>query len=415
MFELDKWREIGDSLWRHKLRTALTSISVYWGMFILVLLLGAGTGLQRGVEYQFRDDAVNSLWLRPGKTSMPYQGLSSGRNVEFKNEDYRLIKNSSDKIDHITGRFYLSGQYNITRGNKSSSFGVRCTHPDHRYLENTKITNGRFINDSDLKKFRKVCVIGVEVVKEMFEESEDPIGQYLTVKGVPYLVVGIFSDTGGRNENKQIYLPVTTAQRIESGQDRLHQLMFTLGDATVNESKAIEASVKSELARRHKFDPADEQAIYISNNLEDFERFQAVFIGIKTFIWIIGILTLIAGIIGISNIMLISVNERKKEIGLRKAIGATNGSIVSLIMQESVVLTAAAGFFGMMAGILILWGVDTAMSQSEPDPSTMFMNPGVTPGVVIGALCILVLSGALSGLIPALQSVRIAPAAAMKE
>jgi putative ABC transport system permease protein len=414
MFDLEQWREVLDSLWRHKLRSGLTSLSVFWGMLMLVLLLGSGNGLQRGVTAQFEDDAVNSIWIYPGTTSMPYRGLSAGRNVQFTNTDYDRIRANEPAVDRISGRYYLFGEYSVSRGDISSSYYVRCVHPDHQYIENTKVTEGRFLNESDQLDTRKVCVIGVDVLDGLYEEGESALGTYIKIKGVLYMVVGVFNDSGGRNENKQIYLPVKTAQQVDNGKSHLNQLMFTLKSDDVGESIKMEEKIRTSFADAHRFNPADDQAIYINNSLEEFQRFLGLFSGIQGFIWIIGILTLIAGIIGISNIMLISVHERTKEIGVRKALGATNSSIVSMIMQEAIMVTSMAGYLGMMLGIGILWAVSSFVLPTEPSPDTMFLNPGVTPGVVISSLLILVISGGLSGLIPAIRAVRIAPAVAMK-
>jgi putative ABC transport system permease protein len=414
MLNWEQSGEVLDSLWRHKLRSGLTSLSVFWGMLMLVLLLGSGNGLQRGVTYQFKDDAINSIWVYPGVTSMPYRGLPAGRFIELTNSDYDAIRQEESSVDRLTGRYYLQGEFAVSRGERSSSYYIRCVHPDHQYIENTEVVEGRYINSFDMAGYRKVCVIGIDVADGLYDPDEPVLGTYIKIKGVLYQVIGIFDDSGGRNENKQIYLPVSTAQRVDNGQDQLSQLMMTTYGSDIETSKELEASIRSRLAETHRFDPADEQALYISNSLEEFKRFLGLFAGIQVFIWVIGILTLIAGIIGISNIMLISVTERTREIGVRKALGATNSSIVSMIMQESILITAISGYLGMMLGIGILWVVNAYVMPPEPSQETMFLNPGVTPGVVIGALTILVVSGGLSGLIPAIRAVRIAPAVAMK-
>jgi putative ABC transport system permease protein len=414
MWGAEFWGEIADSLWRHKLRSALTSFSVFWGMLMLVLLLGAGTGLRRGVEFQFRDDAIHSIWLYPGTTAKPWRGLPTGRDVRFRNADLERVDRTEPAVDRLTGRFYLSGNVNVSRGRKANPFPVRCVHPDHRYLENTQLLEGRFLNAEDLSGARKACVIGTEVRDYFFEGEASPLGAWLTVKGVPYRVVGVFEDAGGRNENKQVYLPVSTAQRVEGGTDRLHQIMFTVEGTDLAGSRAMAERLRADFAREHRFDPTDEQALYVSNNLEEYRRFQGLFAGIEGFVWVIGILSLIAGIIGISNIMLISVSERTREIGVRKALGATDGSLVRLILAEAVTLTALAGFLGLGLGVGLLWAADVWWLPADPGPETMFRNPGVTPGVVLAALTVLVGSGALAGLIPALKAVRVPPAEAMK-
>lgn len=436
MFQREFWMEIGESLWRHKLRSALTAFSVFWGMLMLVLLLGSGNGLRRGVEFQFKDDAINSIWIWPGTTSMPWRGLPTGRDMRFRNAEVKHLQKTEPLVDKLTARYHLRGTFAVSRGDQSTTFRVRSVHPDHRFLENTVMLHGRFINPVDLEQTRKVCAIGTEVrdfffappAKGQQDFGPPPIpqpgvwtaadsaamGRYLTVKGVPYQIVGIFHDQGSRGENQYIYLPISTAQKIEGGTDRVDQIMFTFGNASLAESREVEARLREDFARRLKFDPDDQQAIYISNDLEEFKRFQGLFNGIEAFVWVIGILSLIAGMIGIANIMLITVNERTREIGVRKALGATNGSLVRLILLEAIVLTALSGFMGMALGVGTLWLVDTQVLPPIPEPDSMFMHPGVTPGVVVGALSILIGSGALAGFIPAIKAVRIAPAVAMK-
>jgi len=297
MIDLDKWREIFDSMARHKLRTFLTALSVWWGIFMLVILLGAGSGLQNSVERNFSDDAINSIWLWPGKTSEPYKGLPAGRRISFDNDDFDHLNTSIKEIEHSTGRFYLSGEALVTYGGKSLSFDIRSVHPGHKVLENTLVVKGRYLNDKDMDKFRKVCVIGTAVVDGFFKKGEEPLGAYLRIKGIDYQVVGVFSDTGHENELRKVYLPITTVQKIEGAQGRIHQMMFTVGNATVPESKEIEQRILKELATNNKFSPEDDQAVYINNGVENYNEFQTVFTFIKGFIWFVGIGSIIAGVI----------------------------------------------------------------------------------------------------------------------
>ena len=413
MFDYEKWEEIFSSIRRHKLRTILTALSVWWGIFMLVLLLGLGNGLQNSVEHNFRDDAINSLWLYPGRTSMPYKGLPPGRWLRFTNEDFDLIKNHVDGVEHITARYYLSGEFTIKYKTKNLSFDVRSVHPDHLILENTIMTHGRFINDKDLKEFRKICVVGKIVAEDFFGKGVNPIGEYLTIKGVDYQIVGVFRDEGHRSEMQRIYIPVSTAQRVDSANGRLHRIMLTVGNVSLAESKMIEKRIRSELAVRHKFDLNDEQAIYINNASEEYQEFQLVFAFIKGFLWFVGIGSIIAGVIGVSNIMLIVVKDRTKEIGVRKAIGATPRSIISMILQESVFLTAIAGYLGMISGFTIIYALNYMMTEMDLE-AEYFRNPEVDFFTILIALIVLVVCGALAGLIPALQAVRINPVTAMK-
>ncbi|MDX1942450.1 MAG: ABC transporter permease [Saprospiraceae bacterium] len=406
MFDIDKWQEIFNSIRRHKLRTALTALGVFWGIFMLTLLLGAGKGLQNGVEYQFRDDATNSIYIRRGVTSMPYNGLSKGRPIQFYNEDFDYLADNFKDIDHLTARFYLTGDQTVAYGAKKLSFPVRAVHPDHKYLENTIVVEGRYVNPIDLREFRKVAVLGKTAKEGIFGEDE-AIGKEINIGGLIYKVVGIYEDTGGENEMRVIYIPVTTAQKIYSGTKELHQLMFTAGDLSVPEMKKIEERIRQDFAVRHQFDPKDEKALNMFNLAEEFEQFQNLFGAIRIFVWFVGIGTLFAGIIGVSNIMLIVVKDRTKEIGIRKALGATPYSIVSMIIQEAVFITAVAGYLGLMAGI----GLMALLGSMEVD---YFRNPQVHLGVAITATIVLVIAGALAGLMPAMQAAKINPVIAMK-
>jgi putative ABC transport system permease protein len=413
MIDFDKWQEILSSMKRHKLRTFLTALSVWWGIFMLVLLLGMGKGLQNSVEHNFRDDAINSLWINSWRTSKPFKGLPPGRYIRFTNDDYNLLKSQIPEIEFITGRYYLRGEFNIEYKNKSLSFDVRSVHPDHQVLENTIITEGRFLNNIDLKEYRKVCVIGKIVAEDFFGKGVDPIGEYLSVKGTDYKVVGVFRDEGHENEMRKIYLPVTTAQRVDSANGRLHRIMATIGDATVEESLVIENKVRKLLAERHKFAIDDESAIYISNEVEDYQEFQMVFAFIKGFIWFVGIGSIIAGVIGVSNIMLIVIKDRTKEIGISKAMGATPFSIIGMVMQEAVFLTSLAGYLGLITGFGLIYGMNYLMIENKIELE-FFRNPEVDFLTVLTALIFLICCGAISGLIPAVQAVRINPVTAMK-
>lgn len=413
MIDYDKWSEIFSSIRRHKLRTFLTALSVWWGIFMLVLLIGLGNGLQNSVIHNFSDDATNSLWIWPGRTTIPYKGLPAGRFIRLTNADYDLIKRQIEEVDHITARFYLRGEFTVKYKRKNLSYNIRCVHPDHQILENTLVIKGRYLNDKDIKEYRKVCVIGKTVASDFFGTEEEPIGASLTIKGIDYKIVGVFTDSGSRRELETIYLPVSTVQRTESANGRINQLMMTMGDIPVEETFDVEQRVRQELATLHKFDVNDRQAIYINNEAEDFQEFQTVFMFIQGFLWFVGIGSILAGVIGVSNIMLIVVKDRTKEIGVRKAMGATPGSILSMIMQESVFLTAIAGYIGMISGFAIIYGINYLLVANDVELE-YFRNPEVDFMTILYALILLVVSGALAGLIPALQAVRINPVVAMK-
>lgn len=406
MFDWDKWQEIFTSIQRHKLRTALTAFGVFWGIFMLVLFLGAGNGLQNGVEYEFRDDATNSIWLRRGTTSMPYNGLPKGRRIEFYNDDYDFLNTEYEEIEYLTGRVYLSGNRTVVYGNKQLSLPLQSVHPDHLYLENTEIVRGRFINDKDLKEFRKVAVIG-ELARENLFGDENPIGKEIEIGGIVYTIIGEHFDTGGEYVMRMIYIPITTAQKVYNGDERIHQLMLTTAGLTVPEMNVLEDEIRAAFAKRLEFDVEDTRALYIFNLAEEFEQFQNLFWAIRMFVWFVGLGSIIAGVIGVSNIMLIVVKDRTKEIGIRKALGATPASIIGMILQESIFITALAGYAGLLLGVVFIG----LMGSMEVE---YFRNPQVNFGIGIAATLVMVIAGALAGVMPAMQAARINPVVAMK-
>lgn len=412
MFDLDKWQEILETISKNKLRTFLTGFSVAWGIFMLIILLGSGRGLGNGVVWQFRDDAINSIWVRPGQTSVPYKGLQPGRSVQFTNLDFDELDRNVPGVEHLTGRFYIRGNALVTYGRESNTYDIRSVHPDHRYLENTLIQQGRFLNDRDLSEYRKVCVLGRRVVDQLFR-GRPAMGEMVQVNGIAFKVVGIFEDVGGEGEEEKVYLPVTTAQRTFNGANRLHQLMLTTGDLTLEETEALAAEIRDNLAVRHSFDPEDERALFVNNNNENFREVMNIIGGIRLFVWAIGIGTILAGVVGVSNIMMITVRERTKEFGVRKALGATPGSIVGLILQESVFITAVSGYIGLVLGVFTLeWA---AARLAEVPNADFFRNPSVDLPTAIQATLVLVAAGTLAGLVPAIKAARIRPIEALRD
>lgn len=410
MIDIDKWLEIFDTVKKNKLRTGLTAFSVFWGIFMLIILLGAGQGLQNGFINDFRDDAINSIWMRPGQTAVAYNGLKPGRRLKFKNEDVELIKNGVPGLEYITGRFNRWSQP-VTYKENTHNYRFRAVHPDHRYLENTIMMKGRFINEPDLSEYRKTAVIGRAIVKQLFKNGEEPIGKYLKIGAVRFKIVGVFKDTGGRREEETIYVPITTAQRIFNGQNRVDRIMFTTGDASLEESEKMAGIAKSIAVERLKFDPSDNRAMFVRNNNEEFQKVMTVLNAIKTFVWVIGIFTIIAGIVGTSNIMMIVVKERTREIGIRKALGATPLSVVSMIITEAVFITGIAGYSGMVLGIVLLEYISSMIGDS----ADVFVNPTVDLNVAITATIILVAAGALAGLAPALKAAKVKPIVALRD
>lgn len=415
MFNIDRWQEILDTLWRNKLRSLLTAFSMAWGIFMLVLLLGLGNGLSKGVEQGFADDATNSVWIFSGTTTMPYQGMPLGRRMVMANRDIDRAR-SLPEVEYLTGRFSIVSTTGVDPkvriGNKVSSFEVRSVHPDHLHLERTLMKYGRYLNDVDIQQRAKVAVIGIDVVKFLFEGEEPSaaVGRWIQVGGVAYQVIGVFTDDGGEDENAKIFLPISTAQAAYSGGDKVHALMFTVGEATPEETTGIIEKVKAQLSESHKFHPDDKQALRIRNNVENFSRFKAIFSMISLFVWIMGAGTIVAGVVGISNIMMIVVRERTKEIGIRKALGAHPRHIIGSVVQEAVALTAAAGYIGLCAGVGLLALISELIPKNE-----MFAEPSIDLRVAVAATVVLMISGTLAGLFPALAAAKVNPIVALRD
>ena len=409
MLDLDTWQEILETLRRNKLRAILTAFSVAWGIFMLVVLLGSGAGLSNGVQYQFRDDATNSIWMWPGETSLPFAGLLPGRKLQMTNTDRDDLVNNIPGADHVTSRFFIGGSVLVTRGSESGNFDVRAVHPDHQFLEKTIMTDGRFLNELDIAQFRKVCVIG-KLVNDALFKKERGIGQEIEVNGVSFRVIGVFTDAGGEGEMEKIYLPVSTAQRAFNGANRINSLLFTVGSATLEESQAIQKEVHRRLATRHRFSVDDPRAVRINNNLVEAQRFLGLMSGIRAFTWLVGLGTILAGIVGVSNIMAITVRERTREIGIRKALGATPRNIIMQVLQEAVLVTSIAGFVGLVAGVVVLDVASRMIGESD-----FFRDPHVDIGTAVQATILLICAGTLAGLFPALRASAIRPVEALRE
>lgn len=408
MVNFDAWQEVFATIRRNKLRAALTAFSVAWGIFMLVILQAAGMGLQKGVEYDFRDDAMNSLWIRGGRTSLPYRGHAPGRWITFTNEDFDIIKRKIPGIEYITGRYMLWGGYTVSYGKEHAHFDLRGTHPDHQYLEKTEVLSGRFIDDDDVRERRKVCVVGPPVIEQLFHGA-DPLGKHLNIKGVNYTVVGTYTDSGSQNELNKIYIPISTAQLVYNGANKLHAIMFTVGGASAEDSKRMEAQARSILYERHDVNPDDERALRINNNLERFQKLNDIFRWIRIFVWIVASGTVMAGIVGVSNIMFIAVRERTREIGVRKALGAAPWSIIALIMREAIAITASAGYLGLVGGL----GVVELVAKFMPE-NDYVRSPDVDVSVAAIATVIIVLAGAAAGFFPARAAARVNPVTALR-
>jgi len=413
MFDYDKWQEIFDSLKRHKLRTFATALAVWWGIFMLVILLGAGNGLRNSAERDFADDAINSLFVWSNRTSKPYKGYKAGRRIRFQNKDAKAVKTKVDGIDNMSARYFVSSRYQTEYNGKALTFRIRAVEDTYQVIEYTEMVKGRYVNSVDLEDKRKVAIIGDLAKEKLFGKDTKALGEYVRINGTKFQVVGVFTESNKR-EREYIYMPLTTAQSVFDRIDRVHDMVLTVGDATPEQAKVIEENVRAELSALNYIDPEDEQAIGIYNNIESYQEFKMIFSGFSFFIWFVGIGSIIAGVVGVSNIMLITVKDRTKEIGIRKALGATPWSIVSMIMQESIFLTAVAGYLGLIMGFTIIYGLDYLMRTYEIDDLEFFYNPEVDFASVMLALIFLIVCGTLAGLVPALQAARVNPVVAMK-
>ncbi len=409
IFDWDKWQEIFETMKKNRLRTFLTGFSVAWGIFMLIILLGSGNGLENGVRKAFEGDATNTLWINPGTTSVAYKGLKSGRFIQFTNEDYELLKREIPYIDKISGRQNVWENNTISYKKEYVNYDIIGCHPGYGYYETLEVLFGRFINDDDIKDSRKVAILST-LVRDALFKGEEPMGKYIDVSGVPFKVVGIFTDVGGDRDMQRIYVPLSTAQKVFNFANRISTVGIVTQNIDVDQSKAMVEDVRQTLAQAHKFDPEDQRAVFVWNNLENFKQFLNLFASIRLFIWIIGIGTIIAGVVGVSNIMMIVVKERTQEIGIRKALGATPWSIISLILLESVLITSFAGYVGLVMGVGLLELISPLFANAD----TFFKNPEVNIGVALGATLVMIVSGMLAGFVPARKAARIQPIEALR-
>ncbi|MCB0656861.1 MAG: ABC transporter permease [Saprospiraceae bacterium] len=407
MIDLDKWNEIFESIKRHKLRTALTALGVFWGIFMLVILLGAGQGLQNGVEYQFEGDATNSIRLSGGWTSKAYKGLPKGRRIYLNNEDIKILQRDFPEVDDISGRVFLRGNQQVRYKDKIFAYSVRGVAPTIAYLEQFMMVQGRFLNDGDDHLLQKNAVIGTLVKEELFGKETDAVGKEINIGGIVYKVVGVYYDREGEQSLRDIYIPITVAQKVYQGTEYVNNIWFSTVDVDLDQAKSLENRIRRMMSAKYLFDPEDVRAMWVSNAIEEYQNFQNLFAGIKAFLWFVGLGSLFAGVIGVSNIMLIIVKDRTREIGVRKALGATPGSIVNMILSESIFITLMAGYFGMILGLVVLYFASSIESE-------FFRRPEIHLGVGFLAILILAIAGALAGWVPARQASRINPVIAMK-
>lgn len=411
----DRWREMLQVFARRKLRTALTALAVAWGIFMLVVLLAIGNALARGTEAQFSNDAINSVFLSTGATSRPFRGLPKGVRVRLDNGDGQMIRESFGAhaarplLDRLSGRFYPAGQILVRYHERDGAFPLRAVEPDHMLIEGTQLIAGRFINALDMAERRRVVVVGRRVVEALFPPGASALGADLQIGSFVFRIIGISDEPNEERERQVIFLPLSTAQMAFAGGTRVNELAFTIGDVPLEEGRARVASVRRALAARHGVAPDDDRALHVWNNQEMRAQLLALFAGIRGFVWTMGLGTVLAGVVGVSNIMLISVKERTREFGVRKAVGATPFAIVSMVVSEAMTITLVSGYLGLVAAVATVEGV-----RRYAPPTDFLLEPAVDLGVGLAATGVLVLAGVLAGAFPALRAARINPIAALR-
>lgn len=414
---MERWEEIFSTLSRNLFRTLLTAFGVFWGIFMLVIMLGVGKGLENGVLKEFGGVATNSMFMWGSTTSLPYNGKKAGRYIGMTNADMDYLRENVEGIKYVCPGLQLGGYRSstyVSQKDKSASLNIHGDYPEIRHVHLPKVTAGRFLNKKDLEDYSKVAVLGERAVELLFDADEDPIGQSIKVNGIYFQVVGIFksSKQGGEAERdaQKIYIPFSTFQKSFNMLNKVGWVSIVGEDGY--RVADLQEEIHNILAQRHDFDPADRQALGKWNAQKELDKLTGLFQGIKVFVWIVGIVTLLAGIVGVSNIMLITIKERTREIGVRKALGATPASIVGMIVQEALALTSMAGIFGLLFGVIVLEMVNHYFGQ--PEPGKMFTYPAVSFEAAMGATITLIVAGVLAGFIPASQAVSINPIKALR-
>ncbi len=413
MFDVERWQEIFEAISKNKLRTFLTGLSVASGIFILVILLGIGEGMRNGISSEFEQDAANILFIWTGATSKEYKGHNPGRLITLKNDDYHYVTTKyKDQLE------YKSSIYRIWNGvvnykKESGSYRVEGVYPDYQFLENASMVSGRFINYKDQDDYEKVVVLGNKVRSDLFKNGEDPMGEYVQISNINFKVIGVFSDPGGEREESRVFLPLSTSQRVFNGGNDIRHLSFTLQkednfEDALAASEKFSSELESQLKEKYSIAPDDTRAITINNSLENAKRFYDLMNMIKFFFWGVGICTIIAGIVGVSNIMLIIVKERTREIGIRKALGAEPLSIIVMVLHESIFVTTIAGFTGLIFSLALLEFVGPLIETQY------ISNPSIDFSVAITTVFILIIAGAIAGFFPAWKAARIKPIDALR-
>ena len=424
MFDLDRWQEILNAIRKNKMRSVMTAFGVFWAIFMLVIMNGSGNGLLNGISEGFKDFATNSGFIWSERTTVAYEGFKRGRWWSVTNDDIVEIRDQIKEIDVISPRlngWNLNKGENVVRGERSAAFNVMGDYPQYQKIDPGTMPWGRFINDEDIRLKRKVCLLGEKVYEVMFDKNEDPVGKYIRVNGVYFMVVGVFRSNNpniniGSNKKETIYMPFTTMQQTYNYGNEVHYFGITVKKDF--EVKNVMDKIYALLRKNHKISPDDQEAFGKFDVQNEVKTMFYVFLGINITIWVVGIMTLIAGAVGISNIMLVIIKERTREIGIQRAIGAKPWTIVSQILTESVFLTTISGFLGLAFGTMVLNIVDIIIDSSRAnvvtEDETFFLNPEIGLPLAVSSLVLLIIVGFIAGLIPAMKAIKVKPIEALR-
>ncbi|HAV54983.1 MAG TPA: multidrug ABC transporter ATP-binding protein [Aequorivita sp.] len=418
LFSRDSWAEIIEALSSNWFRTVMTAFGVLWGIFILVILLAAGNGLENGIKQGFNGMATNSMFMWAQTASQPYKGLPKGRRYNFKTDDVEAIKQQVPGLRFVSPRNQLGGfrgSNNVVRGLQTGAFNVYGDYPEIIQQQPMDITSGRFINYSDINEKRKVAIIGSGVQSALYEPNEEVIGSYIKINGVNFLVIGTYKKKGNNGDpeemQKEIYVPFTSFSQAFNMGDIVGWMAITAEDGSSITN--LKSQIFDVIKARHTINPNDERAVGNFDLYQEYSKINGLFTALNFVAYFVGILVLLSGIIGISNIMLIVVKERTKEIGIRRALGATPWSIRAQVLLESIFLTIISGMAGIVLASAVLWFVNYQLGKMDTS-EMMFINPSVNIGVVFIALTILIVSGLLAGLIPAQNAIKVKPVEALR-
>jgi len=420
LFNKDIWQEIAYTIGQNKVRSMMTIFGVFWGIFMLVILVGAGKGLQNGAYSAFSSYATNTVFLWARNTTKPYKGFDTGRKYNFTNEDTRILRETITEIQVVAPRGRMKGNdasNNVVYKDKTATLTIFGDEPQIREINMLKIDGGRFLNRLDIDQKRKTAIIGFESVKLLFDDHQDPVGEYIRINGIQFQVVGVFRPSNKNDDNyeenaKAVFLPLSTFQQAFNWGETVG--WYSINVKSQFDAEKVKEKVRIILARRHSIAPNDKRAFGSWNMAASFKKISDLFMGIRFIVWFVGIFSLLAGIIGISNIMLIVVRERTGEIGIRRAIGASPISIMAQLIIETVVLTSVPGYLALVLGVGVLEFVNRLILFLKLD-TKMFQNPQIDLTTAISALCILTLGGIFAGIIPGLRAVKMKPVTALRQ